>query len=399
MARRAVGCHAVSSEPPLRRILVFLILLIVYGSLYPWQFVAKTLPRNPLWILLHAWPAEPLRYFVQDTAVNIALYAPLGFVAWFAFRKIVYAPVLLGLLLSIGLEMAQLFTPTRVTSMMDVTANVCGTALGVALAAVFDALALRRPFSSPWRSPDRGALLLVIFWVGLLWFPFFPVLGFYVPSRKFAVLLHSPLFAPVSFLSSAAAWFAAGLLFRAAGLRIPRAWAAVALLAIPAQIFIATRQPLPAELAGAAAGVLLFVLRPPAKAVQPFEAWAFFAVLAFRGLAPFRFAPAAAAFDWFPFGGVLASGWQPALLVLTGKVFYYGAAIWLLNAAGMRLWRSAASVAALLAAIEIVQTHLPGRTPEITDPLLALFIGFGLSTLSREGGTPVPVRRPAQDFK
>jgi len=381
-----------SASPLLRRILLLIVLLIVYGSLYPWHFIPKALPGNPFWILLHAWPEEPLRYFVEDTVVNIAIYVPLGFAAYFSFRRNLYVPVLLGFLLSTALEMAQLFTPGRITSMMDVSANTSGAALGVALALVFESISRRRPVRSPWRSPDRGALMLVFCWAAWVFFPFFPVLGFYEPSRKLAIFLHSPLLAPLPLLSFAAVWFAAGLLLEAAGFEAPRRWAAIALLAIPAQIFIATRQPLLSELAGAAAGVLLFTLRPAAKAVTRFEAGAFFGVLAFRGLAPFHFAQAAVAFDWIPFGGVLASSWQPAVLVLTGKVFYYGAGVWLPHRAGMRLWRAAVAVAILLAAIEIVQTHLPGRTPEITDPILALLFGFVFATVTSHRQAMVPIR-------
>lgn len=68
------------------------------------------------------------------------------------------------------------------------------------------------------------------------------------------------------------------------------------------------------------------------------------------------------------------------------KICYYSSAIWLLRKAGMRLLHSAIVVAAILAAIEIAQTHLPGRTAESTDPLLAIVMGFLLFILSRETG-------------
>ena len=71
---------------------------------------------------------------------------------------------------------------------------------------------------------------------------------------------------------------------------------------------------------------------------------------------------------------------------MLGKVCYYASAIWLLRAAGMRLLHSVTIVAAILAAIEIAQIHLPGRTAETTDPLLAILMGFVLLILSRETG-------------
>jgi hypothetical protein len=109
-------------------------------------------------------------------------------------------------------------------------------------------------------------------------------------------------------------------------------------------------------------------------------------LLVLRGLSPFRFVPESAGFTWIPFVATLNADWQPAILVMLGKICYYASAIWLLRASGMRLLRAAATVAAILAGIEIAQIHLPGRTPETTDPLLALVMGFVLLILSRETG-------------
>jgi hypothetical protein len=69
--------------------------------------------------------------------------------------------------------------------------------------------------------------------------------------------------------------------------------------------------------------------------------------------------------------------------VLIEKVSCYGTAIWLPRAAGMRLVLSVILVAAVLGSIEIARIHLPGRTPEISDPILAILIGFALAMLSR----------------
>jgi VanZ family protein len=376
------GCNSASSERPLRRILLLVIILIVYGSLYPWHFVPHHLAENPFRILLHSWPREAPHYFFEDAVVNIALYTPLGFAAYLAFRKSLLAPVLLGLLLSSAIEITQLFTPTRITSMMDVISNVAGSALGVAVAIAFSGVIRRWHPHSHVLLRDRGALALILCWAASLLLPFFPVLGLYLPDRKLMLFLDSPAFTLLPFVSAAAVWFVLGLLIEATGVRFPRGLTVLTVLAIPAQILVASRQPVLSQLAGAIVGVLIFSLRPRARRVSLAEACAFAGVVIFRGLWPFRFVSAAAPFGWIPFTGALTAAWLPALLVLSEKVFYYGAAVWLLHAAGIRLARSAAAVAIVLGAIEIVQTHLPGRTPEITDPLMAILIGFVLGALN-----------------
>jgi hypothetical protein len=99
-----------------------------------------------------------------------------------------------------------------------------------------------------------------------------------------------------------------------------------------------------------------------------------------RGIVPYRWSSIANPFSWVPFSGFLATDQDFGLLVFFRKSFWYGSAVWLLRAGGWRLARAAVVVAMLLAAIEAIQIHLPGRVAETTDPLLSLILGwtFGL---------------------
>ncbi len=388
----------------LRRVLILIVVMIVYGSLYPWRFVPVHLVANPLWILLHSWASQPLRYLLRDAIVNVALYIPLGFVAHSAFRNSrlpgfgIYGSVLLGMLLSTAMELMQLLEPVRHTSIADVITNVIGTGFGVMAGLLFETLSSsddsvkrRRPLYSAVAA-DRGALMLVFGWVAWLLFPLFPVISRFELSRKLGVFEHARLIDPVLLLSTAACWYAGGLLLTAAGARISRTWFALTLLVIPAQFFVVERQPLPSLALGAIAGVVLFAVCHRARTPTRAEAWIFLAVILFRGLAPFHFAPESAEFDWIPFVATLLGDWQSAAGTLIEKMFYYGTAIWLLRAAGLRLVYSVIAVAVVLAPIEIVQIHLPGRTPEITDPVLAILLGFVLAMLScpQRAGTTDP---------
>ena len=304
----------------------------------------------------------------------------------------IYGPVLLGLLLSTTMELIQLLEPTRDTSMADVITNIIGSGLGVMAGLLFEALASRNGSKKPAREAlrahypgvvDRAALMLAFCWVAWLVFPLFPALGLYQLARKFAVFEHSQLLDPVPIVSAAAAWFAAGLLIPAAGIRVSRVWFPLTLLAIPAQFFIVDRQPMASFLLGAIVGVALVEVCQrrgiPAKA----GATAFLAAIIVRGLSPFHFVAGLNPFNWIPFVPILTGDRQQLAGVLIEKVFYYGTAIWLVRSTGLSLVRSVALVAVVLALIEVAQTSLPGRTPEIMDPILAIFIGFALAMLSR----------------
>ncbi len=99
-------------------------------------------------------------------------------------------------------------------------------------------------------------------------------------------------------------------------------------------------------------------------------------VVFLQGLDPFRFSEAAQSFSWLPFGASFGAEWEPGLVVLLGKLFMYGALLWLIWEAGVRLAVAAAAVAALLTTIEVVQIYMPGRTPEITDPVIAMVLAW-----------------------
>jgi VanZ family protein len=57
------------------------------------------------------------------------------------------------------------------------------------------------------------------------------------------------------------------------------------------------------------------------------------------------------------------------------KCFAYGALVWLLMRAGLRVLGATLATVALLLVVELLQAWLPGKAAEITDPLLALVAG------------------------
>jgi VanZ family protein len=359
--------------------------------------VAVNLPANPLSILLHSWPAYFDRFILRDILVNVALYIPAGLTGHLAFRKFgsmwlsLAAPVLICTAFSASIEMTQLFVPPRDCSLLDLITNIFGSVIGVFLAIVLEEVFMyHRPRTSsgkPRKQPDRAALALLGCWAAWLLLPLFPVMGRTALWHKFRIFVQSPVTDWVPLISAALVWFVAGNLFRAAALRPARWLTAISVLLIPAQFFILDRQPVPSEMAGAVVGTACFAILWPARnvykdAMWKIQAWAFLGLIVVRGLAPFQFVPGANTFSWIPFGGFFEMVWQTGAQVIAEKFFWYGTAIWLMLAAGLRAWTAIALVAATLLVIEIAQTRLPGRTAEITDPLLAIFAGFALTKIA-----------------
>jgi hypothetical protein len=91
-------------------------------------------------------------------------------------------------------------------------------------------------------------------------------------------------------------------------------------------------------------------------------------------LAPFHFT-GARTFNWVPFRGFFRADWQNGFVLLFRKSFWYGSVLWLWRAAGYKLLWTTAVAAAALFLTERLEVYLPGRTPEITDAVLAILMG------------------------
>jgi VanZ family protein len=369
-------------------ILITIVFLIVYGSFYPWVFEVRHLPASPLYILLHSWDANlDDRRLLFDVAVNIAIYIPLGMSAYLAFRRFksraleILAPVALGTLLSASVEMLQLFTPHRQCSAVDLVDNILGSAFGVLAGFVFTRIVDVPARGPSFRVRERSAVALLFCWVASLLFPLFPVLYLTIWRARLSAFVHAPLLSPIPILLCAAEWFAVGRLLLAAGTRSPFRWLLVLLCLMPAQFAIVNHNPMPADSVGAALAALLFYFFGGKPGMDRIAAIALLLALALRGLAPFHFEGASQPFGWIPFVGSLSAEWQDALPILLGKLFQYGASLWLLRRSGVQLLRAAGTVTLILAAIEALQTRIPGHVAEITDPLLAVLLYLGLRVL------------------
>jgi VanZ family protein len=148
--------------------------MIVYASLEPASAWMAPIPGTP-YFLFAPWPPRYARF---DVVINVVAYAPFGLaVALVGARTAPPARFVIGTLggamLSLCMESAQMFLPTRDASTIDLLSNTVGAALGALIAVVFNGVpglrqrirAWRRRVFLEGRRGDLGLALLAIWFL------------------------------------------------------------------------------------------------------------------------------------------------------------------------------------------------------------------------------------------
>jgi VanZ family protein len=361
------------------RFLLLAIAIVAYGSLYPFHFESTARAENPLLTVWQGWPAEWTRYIVRDVALNLILYTPIGLAAAMVFLRrhsravSTAAAIALAFGVSLSMELLQVYEPQRDPSSLDVLTNVIGGAAG-ALMAIAGERRIRGLMKTPQRGSVAAVAILLAAWALQEFYPLFPDIGRAHLYDSLNALLHTRHLPLVETWLGVAEWFAVGLALQSVFAQMRTAWlAALMLIALGAQLAVAGRILSIDEVIAAAIALALWHISRHALRAR-WCAWLLGSAILLRELQPFYFLSVPQAFSWIPFAATLEAGRDSALIVIARKAFDYGALVFALRVAGWPWLRAGFAVALLLAATEAIQTYLPGRTPEITDPLLALIM-------------------------
>jgi len=371
-----------------------IVAVIIYGSLYPFTFHQPEDGIGPVRNLLQSWTETPGR---ADFLANIFLYLPLGFFGSLAaagngrasLRTLLV--VLIGGLLSTGMELAQYYIAARVSAADDVYANLIGTVLGAIAGNLAGANSLWLPLRQA--AVNRVPSLLLALWLGYRLYPYVPTIDLHKYWEGIRPVVLHPRPTGYDLFRYTAIWSATGSLVKAIGgrrrclLLFPLFIAAV----LVAKVVIVGTTLSAAEIAGAAVALAVWLLLAVAVSAQirvTLIALLFAAYIVAERLAPFQFTVDGPAFGWIPFRSLLYGSLELNILSFLEKAFLYGAMIWLLDKSGLRLGTSTILVAVLLFATSLAETYLPGRSAEITDALMSLLIGAIIAAVQTptEGG-------------
>ncbi|MEA9986764.1 MULTISPECIES: VanZ family protein [Subtercola] len=100
-------------------------------------------------------PTEWITYDRVEFIANIAMFVPVGLFLLLLFgRRQWWLAILVGFLMTVSIETAQLFLPGRVSDVRDVVSNTSGATVGVLVGLVLTASKARRLRRA--RQPQRA---------------------------------------------------------------------------------------------------------------------------------------------------------------------------------------------------------------------------------------------------
>jgi len=376
-------------------LLLAVIALIAYGSLYPFNFKPDAIDGGVLDALTRLSWARAGR---GDHIANVLLYLPLGFCLylWLDTHLRRYAAFVItvacGALLSFSIELAQVYISPRVPSLKDLALNTIGTLLGALGGLAWQGIAglMHLPARTGRPSRDPGAALVLSAWMLFRLTPFLP--QFDLAKLKTAL---QPLFAPRWDAPSVGIYLVCWLIVsRAVDGLVSRSRRLEVLLLVIAAVLVGRL--LVANQTFVADELLALVLLLPvlvlmdrlAPAVQHAALLIGLAfVIVVEELAPFEFASTAAAFDFWPFKVWVEHGWSAAMLIdwssLFGRLFFFIALMWLLRQAGLAIHATLVVAVGGALALEVFKLWLPDQGGSLTMPVLVLGIGLILRRFER----------------
>ena len=368
-------------------LLLAVVALIAYGSLYPFNLKPDVLHDGVLEAVRELSWARAGR---SDRIANVLLYLPLGFclLLWLERRlrraAAVMLTVLFGSLLSLAIEVAQVYISSRVPSLMDLTLNALGTLVGATAGVAWNRIGglmhLPNRVEKPHRDPS--AALLCVLWLTWRLAPFVP--HFDLGKLKSALV---PLIHPHIEVSATLVFLTYWLVIaQALSTWVSRTHTLEALLVMMAAVLVgrlvvANQAFVPSELLALIVLLPLVVLmyRMTLGAKRLLLLGAMLATFLFERLAPLSFGSRPAAFDFWPFMSLVRAGWiegfvQIDFTGLFASAFLFAAMLWTLRYAGTSFRLAAGILLGLVVTTEILQLWLPERTGSLTDPVIACLV-------------------------
>ncbi|MEQ8230822.1 MAG: VanZ family protein, partial [Gammaproteobacteria bacterium] len=364
--------------------------LIIYGSLYPFDF-------SPVgcddWDFLFKSESRPSS--LVDILGNIALFLPFGFFATLASgnqrtlatRSI--AAIVFAALLATLLQVLQVWLPSRVPSVRDIASNLVGATTGTALATLVTMVGNAETMV-PWRRAFRTPLAATLFglYLAAQFAPFVPTLAIGQLHDALANLLIAPRWNILDTAWYGAQLLGAGMLLAAL---VPMRWvlpglSILALFVFVGHIILIGRSADISLVAGLVGACLLWseIAHYSVRQRRGIVATVLFLAYSASALTPLRFDTVIKDFNLVPFADLLDGRLLVNLQAFLPRLYVFSILLWL---AAPAVRAAALVLASWVLLLELAQTTIIGRTPSLTDPLTVVLAGILLARLMHGAAT------------
>ncbi|MCP4996869.1 MAG: VanZ family protein [Gammaproteobacteria bacterium] len=354
-------------------------LLIIYGSLYPFQFVIWSLSANDWAELLVSWRNKTSW---SDLLSNIMLFVPYSLFGYLAFNRGARwwrgwsALVISGLLLAIFLQVAQLWIPGRTPELQDAIWNFVGIVLGLILAVLGSSRI--KIFAEIEDTDKKIAILLILNWLILFALPLVPSLSWSEIKESIKPLMFFPSFQPHRVIFYGVSWLFISHLVERIGLSV-RYFAFIVIFTFTAQLLVVGNSLSASQVLGLLLALVLLQISPKVRRMDWMIIFMVLSLFA-NGLEDYTLHPKAD-FQWVPFSGSLTGNMLLNLKVILEKFFYLGALAYCLTFVAISQSSRIIIAGGLTGMVEVLQMWTGNHTPEITDPLLAVVLVIGMAAL------------------
>lgn len=351
--------------------LVLLSVLVVYGSVFPFEFQR---PRAGAWQSF--WTDWRLGNSRGDLLGNVALFVPWGLAwAWGRGRSTAgafAAAIVSGVVLATLAQLLQLAVPVRTAQLSDVVWNtagiVAGWLLGVSVA----------PPTAADHSHRRSTGVLLAACLAVCWLPLVPSIdASLLKAHLHQLASFSWRQLPAGSVTFVAAAFGSELLSQLLRRHVVWATAAWCALLVLPRLLIVGADVNGAVGIGAMAGWFAWLA---IRAATPHRAtWlvcVFLAVQALASLAPFELRQAPVTVGLVPFESLLKGSMLTNAQSLGGGLLVAVAIVHSFASQGASVRGAAVATAVSLAVLELPQTMIESRTPDLTVPAIVAALGL-----------------------
>ncbi|TQV85416.1 VanZ family protein [Aliikangiella coralliicola] len=373
----------------MRSLLWIVITIIVYGSLYPFNFVWPDFSQIA-WL---DWGISIAHKTTNgDVLSNFLTFIPLGYFAFFyaplektPIRRRAIVILFLGFAFAYLLQMAQFFLPSRVPTVGDAMVNLWGILIGIIVAIIVQQqMQLNPRLNREWHSQYVVPIILVMFWFLYQLFPFFPDWSMISFIDSIAAIANSPYLIWYQCFAQSVFWYCFLTLIK------DNPWRRLNYLNTLGLVFVVVLLKLLIAhndvdftfiISALIGGVLAFKV-PDSKQLVVIVALTAIALVV-KNLFPWHQKMFVSNFNWTPLGSYLSGSMWVNTYNFLERLFTFGCLAHFAQAYWGDKIKAILIGLAIVSGIEICQLFISVGQADVTEPILFLVIAYAFSQLAK----------------